>query len=830
MSVSCALLATSVHQWARRYIRLTQPARCSPEKRARMRAFFANGVDEMHIPWAVEGLPTLLHLSLFLFFGGLVIFLFNIDHAVFSSVTWWIGLFSIMYGLITLLPLIRQDSPYYASLSIPAWFLYAGIPYITFKVLAFVTSGSYGSTQTWERCGDLRDRYRGWMLGGVEKKADETAEEQSSEIDVRIFGWTISALGDDDSLEKFFEAVPGWFNSKLVKYIELDFPETLLKTFWGTLDGFMGRTLSSNSVTEQVKSRRLIICRDIMSTMPYSNIYMHDNLRSHFDQAIVSIEKLQAMARWLTHTSRGISDSARIRIAENLARMQERDDHWIALASRTSGLSESDLRHDITHGGDNVLLATLIDVSRRAVHSHELRPVGALTQFDIRCSLPRLQHDFCTLWNDIVQEAKSQDIISIYILRWIPHLYIALHPGTDLMLDQPLSYPLCDIASHRPDSIADVPVHPLTQPGDSVAVSPDVSTHHPTSGRRTVSRQAEEVNIITGPPPPSDPTTTSAPAVPRASDTSSSRAVTSVLLPAAVLSSEKTTQQDIVPPYAEKFDSENLSTGSMPAPIPTLASVTASTPPVLSLASCDAAAASASSPLHPASSIVGLSTSISSSQSHVSPSPNAEFPALFSSMTHSRPTSDVTLPRLRARGLVNAGNMCFVNVVLQLLAHCPPFWNLFRELGDSKGPRGAGDSETGTGATPLVDATVRFFEELMIKEKEPPPTQQPPQQAARGKSKEDAEERKENKVVDPFEPTYVYDAMKEKRLLNNLLVRFRAMQRPDITDVCLHNVYRMVNSMMQKSFSAITLTRLTRNYSGYSLLLLATSRLLQHPE
>ena len=379
MSVSCALLATSVHQWARRYIRLTQPARCSPEKRARMRAFFANGVDEMHIPWAVEGLPTLLHLSLFLFFGGLVIFLFNINHAVFSSVTWWIGLFSIMYGLITLLPLIRQDSPYYASLSIPAWFLYAGIPYITFKVLAFVTSGSYGSTQTWERCGDLRDRYRGWMLGGVEKKADETAEEQSLEIDVRIFGWTISALGDDDSLEKFFEAVPGWFNSKLVKYIELDFPETLLKTFWGTLDGFMGRTLSSNSVTEQVKSRRLIICRDIMSTMPYSNIYMHDNLRSHFDQAIVSIEKLQAMARWLTHTSRGISDSARIRIAENLARMQERDDHWIALASRTSGLSESDLRHDIAHGGDNVLLATLIDVSRRAIHSHELRPVGALT-------------------------------------------------------------------------------------------------------------------------------------------------------------------------------------------------------------------------------------------------------------------------------------------------------------------------------------------------------------------------------------------------------------------------------------------------------------------
>jgi hypothetical protein len=54
-----------------------------------MRAFFANGVDKMHIPWAVEGLPTLLHLSLFLFFGGLVIFLFNVTRK--SSPAWFGG-------------------------------------------------------------------------------------------------------------------------------------------------------------------------------------------------------------------------------------------------------------------------------------------------------------------------------------------------------------------------------------------------------------------------------------------------------------------------------------------------------------------------------------------------------------------------------------------------------------------------------------------------------------------------------------------------------------------------------------------------------------------
>ena len=56
----------------------------------------------MHISWAVEGLLTLLHPSLFLFFGGLVIFLFHVDHEVSRYVVWWIGLFSMVYGLITL--------------------------------------------------------------------------------------------------------------------------------------------------------------------------------------------------------------------------------------------------------------------------------------------------------------------------------------------------------------------------------------------------------------------------------------------------------------------------------------------------------------------------------------------------------------------------------------------------------------------------------------------------------------------------------------------------------------------------------------------------------
>jgi ubiquitin carboxyl-terminal hydrolase 10 len=106
---------------------------------------------------------------------------------------------------------------------------------------------------------------------------------------------------------------------------------------------------------------------------------------------------------------------------------------------------------------------------------------------------------------------------------------------------------------------------------------------------------------------------------------------------------------------------------------------------------------------------------------------------------------------------------------LQLLVNLPPFWNLFRELDDLKVQRGAGISETGGGATPLVDATVRFLEECIVEE-DSPSTRQQSRPATGGTSRAE-EGKKDDDVVDSFEPTYMYDAMKEKRQLKPLLVR-----------------------------------------------------------
>ena len=770
-----------------------------------MRAYFAEGLDEMHIHWAVEGLPTLLHLSVFLFFGGLAIFLFNVDHAVFGSVIWWIGLFSIVYGLITVMPIFRQDSPYYAPLSRLTWSLYAGMNYVFFKVRAS-TSGRSGTLVSWLRFSFWKDRYHGWMLGGVEKAAEEKVSERSSEIDIRIFDWTIGTLGEGD-LEQFFEAVPGFFSSKLVKHLEKDFPEDSLGRFWGALNGFMSRTLSSNSVIELVKTRRVNICKDIMSIIPCPFSSRYDTLSDFFDQAPVSIEKLKAMARWSTHEDHYVAACARVRVAKTLASMQERDDNWFTFASEVSGLALRDLRDNSAHAGDNVLLATLNVVSCRAIHFQDWRVVGALTQLDILHTLPGLQHDFCTLWNELFQEAKIRGphTTPIHILRWIRHLYIALHQGTDAaptaffaftpsfdrVLSQPSSYPLCNIAGHRPISSTQVPVAIsgavplLTQPGESSDAPPRQSPF----GVSLTLQVAEEANIVAGllsSLPPDQPDTiaseieeTSQPPATFLALPSSSSSDGSPKCGVATAQPDATSAPTLSQPL-ESNKQEDLATSSV-APLagigenlPTMSTpepVRASTSRFLnkSFPTYDTIPSFISKPSLPASSS-GFSAPDSLSTPHVPTLPNTQSLSLTRGMSPKSLSDNARLPTLRAPGLIDKGDIGLANAVLQSLVCCPPFRDLFGDLRRLLGQREGG--KTGGGATPLIDATVRFLDEFAYNQS--PPTTQFLQQAASGKAEEDEDGNKEDEGVHTFPSAYVYDAMMEKNQFIISMVRFCA--------------------------------------------------------
>jgi hypothetical protein len=720
-----------------------------------MRAFFANGVEKMRIAQVVEGLPTLIHLSLFFFFAGLVIFLFNINRAVFNSVVWWIALFTIIYGLITILPILRHDSPYFTPLSLPAWILYASISHLFFKTLFSVRSKKITVFKSWQRLRALRDRYRGWILGGVEKAAEETASEQLSEIDARILRWTIDDLGDDDRMANFFEAIPGFFNSKLVKDLrsKLSDRHRLLERFWKALNGFLDRTLSSNSVIEYVKYIRLDIGMGAMNTITIPDVSSipKDILFEHWDQAPQNVAMGHAVERWCASKNKDVAQYAQCIATRILAAasVQERDDRWIELATRVLGLSEGNVRHYIAHGNDSVSLAILISVAHRHIRSdfYDWGLLSTLYELNIHDTLPELQHDFCMLWNECVEEATGQphDSFPVGILRLTRFLYIRLHQGTraaptyfsdltpdfDHILYRSKSYPSCDIQDHRPDSI--IPEDGETsQPLQPISIAfpiPLIPLLGPVGGSRSGGIAVAPQDLTS--------------------------------IPTLLYPLEGNKRQDL----ATTLVIPGIDRISFTAPtsfvVPTPAT------PVLneSLASYNESSTSTSKFSLPASSTIPTSRS-----SQIPPLPNEELLSLLNTSLSS-PSNTMTLPRLRPRGLINEGNMCFANVALQLLVYCPQFWNQLRYMSRLIGQRGEPKGQpTGGARKVLVDATFRLLDEFVHKEKTSL-TQRSLKLAQKRQAMEDEKEKKDDNDIDPFIPTYVFDAMKEKKQFKHILVR-----------------------------------------------------------
>lgn len=125
------------------------------------------------------------------------------------------------------------------------------------------------------------------------------------------------------------------------------------------------------------------------------------------------------------------------------------------------------------------------------------------------------------------------------------------------------------------------------------------------------------------------------------------------------------------------------------------------------------------------------------------------------------PNAASAVPQIRPRGLVNTGNMCFANAVLQTLVYTPPFFRLFTELGKYISGTGSDSTNWGGKETPLVNATVEFLKEFKPKVKE--------------NSKNSYEDDDDYDDIDSFTPTHVYEAMKEKSRFENMGVRIKCL-------------------------------------------------------
>ncbi|KAN0137371.1 hypothetical protein V8E53_004816 [Lactarius tabidus] len=515
ISVTCALLATLLQQWARRYLRLTHP-RCSPHKRARIRAFFAEGVDRLHLPWTVEALPTLLHISVFLFFAGLGVYLFGVHKTVFSVVIAWVGLCVIVYAYVTFLPIRHKDSPYHAPLSTFIWFCIAAVRYTFFSAPDIPPPRSNNSMPGTFVSRDLEDdRSRSLSSYSLSKAAEDCASRLPGEIDYRALEWTFDSLDQDSELEQFFEGVPDFCNSKVVDNPVGGFIRLHNGKLSTALTVLMDRTLSSSLVSEPVKQRRITICTRAISA---ANLFgpwwiLPRVLLGDWEAFLRSVDFGLFLKDW-SRVDRPITTYYAQCVVAVIISSVAPDDRWAQLVTRQITASKSVLRRYFTHG-DSILLANLNNILRQTLRTSleigdhyevyiknaSCGTLESMCKLDARDTSPELQNDFCKLWNELADAARNDQrpyvrTISLATLKNIRKVYISLHEGpqspptafaafaafddSDLALDNIISYPTCTINSHR-SPLSSGPPNVQGQPptGGGNASQPPVS--HPTA-------------------------------------------------------------------------------------------------------------------------------------------------------------------------------------------------------------------------------------------------------------------------------------------------------------------------------------------------------------
>ncbi|KAJ7245310.1 hypothetical protein C8J57DRAFT_761371 [Mycena rebaudengoi] len=187
-SLSCALIATLVEQWARDFIQKTD-MRPSPVIRARIFSYLYYGLQHFNMHTVVELIPLLLHISLFLFFAGLVAFLHPVNFVVSACATGLLGILSVIYVYITVLPIFYSDCPYRTPLSTSVWTLVQ-----------------------WARSYPLRrrnsDYFRFPTMSEVMAHHATRKSIHRDQRDGRALVWTVKSLVGDEELEPFVEALP----------------------------------------------------------------------------------------------------------------------------------------------------------------------------------------------------------------------------------------------------------------------------------------------------------------------------------------------------------------------------------------------------------------------------------------------------------------------------------------------------------------------------------------------------------------------------------------------------------------------------------------------
>ncbi|KAH9051456.1 hypothetical protein EDB87DRAFT_1582543 [Lactarius vividus] len=164
-----------------------------------------------------SAIKVLLHLSIFLFFAGLVAFVWELCPAAGYCVLGFVSVFAFCYAALTVLSYIYLNSPYSTEF---AWRPSQRILLATFSLIKWSQCPEELSRWSlWEEGVKMRiETRRKWLKAGLKKSFLDGAIDAPSEMDKGALAWTLTVLDDDRVFEDFVARIPGFFDSDSISH------------------------------------------------------------------------------------------------------------------------------------------------------------------------------------------------------------------------------------------------------------------------------------------------------------------------------------------------------------------------------------------------------------------------------------------------------------------------------------------------------------------------------------------------------------------------------------------------------------------------------------
>ncbi len=291
LSLTSALFATLLQQWARRYVQMPQiPS--EPDKRARVRSFLFFGTQKFKMRVAVETGPTLLHVSVFLFFVGLVILFYDIHKTVAIIVSISVGIFVVAYFALTVLPCIKHNCPYRTPMSNIWWYIsHSSLfsvsvcfhwlfrqlhDWIVPLNLGDVTSGRQhilvSLLDTFERGVDKHGKR---LKDGLRQTIVQGALQASDIVDVRALTWWLQlpAQAEESKAQDFLACIPEKTVIQLMRDPDpIESRKQIFREHLLTLLRSCGPGSLSVGLNENERKTRLLVCLHAIHRIAHASI------------------------------------------------------------------------------------------------------------------------------------------------------------------------------------------------------------------------------------------------------------------------------------------------------------------------------------------------------------------------------------------------------------------------------------------------------------------------------------------------------------------------------------------------------------------------------